>query len=505
VSTTRSTAAVRVADAGPADVETDVLVVGYGCAGAAAAIEAARSGARVDVLERASAPGGSSALSGGEIYLGGGTDVQRACGFEDTPEDMLAYLRAALGPDVDEDKLRRYCEGSVEHCTWLQECGIVFRPSLHDGPTWMPPTTDGLMWLGENAWPYNTLAAPAPRGHRPDTGSFAGWKVMAALVATADAAGVRTHVDSRANALLVDDDGRVVGVRARHAGRERVLLARRAVVLTTGGFVDDETMLAAHAPRLLGHGKVSDGGDDGSGIVLGTAVGGATRGMDRVQVALSALPAAAVRGMLVDARGERFVNEDVYPGLYSSAALRRGPGPWWTIIDETGFEDIPEADRWGVQPAHVAATVAELEAELGMPGGVLQETVATYNRDAAHGTDTVHHKDPRWLRPLVAPFAALDARAGFGGAGRGGAGRGTGVSGFTLGGLVTTADGEVCRSDGTLVAGLLAAGRASAGIHGEGYVSGTSLGDGTFFGRRAGRAAARTRPVGAPSGATVHT
>ena len=75
--------------------ETDVLVVGIGCAGASVAIDAARAGARVTALERASGPGGTSSMSGGVIYLGGGTALQKACGFEDSPEDMFKYLMAS--------------------------------------------------------------------------------------------------------------------------------------------------------------------------------------------------------------------------------------------------------------------------------------------------------------------------------------------------------------------------------------------------------------------------
>ena len=88
------------------DEEADVVVVGLGCAGAAGAIEAARAGARTLVLERASGGGGTSALSGGVLYLGGGTKLQRACGFEDTPEDMFAYLMASVGDSPDEAKTR---------------------------------------------------------------------------------------------------------------------------------------------------------------------------------------------------------------------------------------------------------------------------------------------------------------------------------------------------------------------------------------------------------------
>ncbi|MGW1225960.1 FAD-dependent oxidoreductase [Streptomyces sp. NPDC001515] len=489
---------VRAGDIARFDAETDVLVVGFGCAGAAAAFEAATAGADVLVLERAGGPGGSSALSGGELYLGGGTPVQRACGFEDSADEMFAYLRAALGPHADEEKLRLYCDGSAAHFDWFTDRGLVFEPTLWDAPTWMPTTRDGLMWLGENAWPYNEIARPAPRGHRPAVPGFGGREVMAKLVDAARGVGAVSHDDTRATALVTDAAGRVVGATARRHGRDLAYRARRGVILTTGGFVDNEEMLRAHAPALLGHGKVSDGLDDGSGIRMAAALGAATRRMGTVEIALTALPALAVRGMLVDAHGRRFINEDVYPGLYSTAAVLTRPAPYWVIVDEEGYEDVPERERWGVVPRFVAETPAELETELGMPPGALETAVATYNTHAERGRDPYFHKDPRWVRPLRGPFAAIDPRAGFHRGGEPGAAAGTGASGFTLGGLHTTPDGEVLHVSGAPVPGLYAAGRAAAGIHGEGYVSGTSLGDGTFFGRRAGRAAAAA-PALAPA------
>jgi 3-oxo-5alpha-steroid 4-dehydrogenase len=469
------------------DDEAEVLVVGYGCAGASAAWEAATAGADVLVLERASGPGGTSALSGGEVYLGGGTTVQKACGFEDTPEAMAAFLRTALGPGVDEDKLAAYCAGSVDHFTWLADLGVPFLPSLYDDPSWMPPTDDGLMWLGERSWPFTELAAPAPRGHRPATGHFGGWLLMDKLAAAAKAAGARDAFDVYAERLAIED-GRVVGVVAQQYGEERAYRARRGVVLTTGGFVDDDEMLARHAPRLVGMDKISCGGEDGSGIRMAQAIGAGVRHMSAGQVGLHAVPALMARGVVVNGRGQRFVNEDTYPGRIGQAALFQQGMGCWVVLDEQGYEQVPEGERWGVQPHHVAATLAELEQLTGLPDGSLQATVAEYNRHAAQGEDPVCHKAARWLRPLAPPYAAIDPTRSFRGPNDPPVGSGAAV--FTLGGLATDVAGHVLHVDDTPIPGLYAAGRASSGLAAWGYISGTSLGDGTFFGRQAGRAAA---------------
>ena len=477
------------------DDEADVLVVGYGCAGASAAWEAATAGADVLVLERFSGAGGTSALSGGEVYLGGGTSVQRACGFADTPDAMAAFLRAALGPGVDEAKLQAYVNGSVEHFDWLAGLGVPFVPTLYDDPSWMPPTDDGLMWLGERSWPFTELAEPAPRGHRPATGHFGGWLLMDKLAAAAREAGARELLDVCAERLVVED-GRVVGVLARQYGEQRAFRGRRGVVLTTGGFVDDDQMLAEHAPRLLGMDKISCGGEDGSGIRMAQALGAAVRHMSAGQVGFHAVPAFMTRGVVVNSRGQRFVNEDTYPGRIGQAALFGQGMGCWVVLDEKGFEEVPEGERWGVQPHHVAETLAELEGLTGLPAGSLQATVGLYNEHAARGEDPVCHKASRWLRPLEPPYAAIDPTRSFRGPNDPPVGSGAAV--FTLGGLATDVQGHVLDVDGAPIPGLLGAGRASSGLATWGYISGTSLGDGTFFGRLAGRTAAGpSRGVGA--------
>ncbi|GAB2680729.1 FAD-dependent oxidoreductase [Nocardia goodfellowii] len=478
------------------DLETDVLVAGYGCAGAAAAFEAAATGVEVLILDKAGGPGGASAMSGGEIYLGGGTPIQRACGFDDSPEQMAAFLRAALGPGADEQKITLYSNDSVEHFHWLVERGVPFTPSLWDAPAWVPPTDDGLMWLGENSWPFTELATPAPRGHRPTAADFGGKLLIDVLVSAAETAGATARYDTAVTSLITAADGSVAGVRARGYGQEFTVHARRGIILTTGGFVDNDHMLAAHAPRLLGHTKVSAGTDDGSGIRMAQAIGAAVRHMSTGQVGVALVPGLAARGLVVNGHGRRFVTEDTYPGRIGQAALFGQDMNIWVILDEQAYEDVPEPQRWGVRPAHVAETADELGDLLGLPAGALEATVARYNRFAARGADPDFHKSPRWLRPLTAPLAAVDIKAGVRPPGQGAARPGTGASVFTLGGLHTTVDGEVLHLDGTPIPGLYAAGRAAAGLHGEGYISGTSLGDGTYFGRRAGAAAARFRSSG---------
>ena len=150
------------------DYEADVVIAGYGIAGAAAAVEAAGAGADVLVLERTGGWGGAAAMAGGFIYLGGGTGLQRACGFDDSVDNMAAFLNVAMGPGADENRIADYCAGSVDHFDWLVRCGVPFKPEFWGEPGWEPPGDEGLMFTGgENAFPFNTIAKPAPRGHVP--------------------------------------------------------------------------------------------------------------------------------------------------------------------------------------------------------------------------------------------------------------------------------------------------------------------------------------------------
>ncbi|MCL2535121.1 MAG: FAD-dependent oxidoreductase [Nocardiaceae bacterium] len=468
--------------------EADVVIAGYGVAGASAAIEAARAGAEVLVLERTGGWGGAASLAGGFIYMGGGTPLQKALGFDDTPENMKSFMMAALGPGADEAKITDYCEGSVDHYNWLVDCGVPFKESFYGQPGWETPFDDGLMYSGgENSAPFNTIATPAPRGHIPQMADKkvgekgGGYMLMKPLVDTATALGVQAQYDMRVQTLITDATGRVVGVQAKQYGKDVTVRARKGVVLATGSFAYNKEMVEAFAPRLIGRPGAAIEEHDGRAIRMAQALGANLAHMDATEVAFFGDPQMLVRGILVNGRGQRYVNEDTYPGRIGQLTLLQNDNQAYLIIDEDAYEEAKTTPTstpfFRFQPKWVAETVEELESEMGLPEGTLQATVEVYNKHAASGQDPVLGKKTEWVKPIGSPIAALDLR--------------NFTAGFTLGGLRTNVDSEVLHVTGDPIPGLFAAGRCTAGVCAWGYASGTSLGDGSFFGRRAGISAAK--------------
>jgi succinate dehydrogenase/fumarate reductase flavoprotein subunit len=464
------------------DDEADVVIVGLGCAGACAAIEARLAGARVLVLERASGGGGVTAMAAGHVYAGGGTRVQKAVGVADSVDDMEKYL-VANTPDPDRDKIHLYCTESVAHFDWLVAQGVPFKDSMYKGKHVLQMTDECLIWSGnEEAWPYREQAKPAPRGHKVALeGHAGGAKMMEILIERAKALGARLEIECWVRELVRDGD-RIVGVRYRHFDQERTVRARQAVVLATGHFTNSPEMLGKYAPHLLDarFERQYTPNDDGAGIQLGLAAGGEALHMAGALITYPFYPPEhLIKGVLVNKLGKRFVAEDVYHSR-SSIEITLQPGAEaYLIVDEETF-GRPEFGGWDVVDAW--EDFASMEADLGMPRGALQKTLADYNANAAKGEDPEFHKHAKWLKPLdKPPFAAL----------RGSLGSGP-FRTFTLGGLRVSRDGEVLRPDKSPIRGLYAAGACASNIaqDGKGYSSGTCIGESTYFGRRAGRHAA---------------
>lgn len=474
------------------DLETDVIVVGFGAAGACAAIEAACSGAQVALFEVTAGSGGTSALSGGEIYLGGcgGTPIQRAAGFRDETDDFFRYLVMAGGPNADEAKARVYAEGSLAHFHWLCAQGVHYKTSYIPGKIVEPSTDDCLIWSGsEEAWPFASEAKPCPRGHCPQFVGMGGGKyLMDTLARRVHELNIGVRYNTRALALIVDDVGRVQGVVSRSDGELSYALARRGVVLCAGGFIMNREMVKRHAPLLLRSRYPLGTVDDGSGIRLGLSVGAAAVNMSEGFVTLPWYPPESlVKGIFINERGQRFINEDCYHGRVSQYILQQPGDRIWLLADHAGYA-APEFQQLARMEIGAAGeTWEEVEQELGLPRRALVGTVELYNRYAALGEDPLFHKAAKWLQPLnEPPFVALDCRIDH-----------CFYSSFTLGGLDTAPTGEVLNEAREAIPGLYAAGRTACGLPrwGPGYSSGLSLADATFFGRQAGLRAARSSLV----------
>jgi 3-oxo-5alpha-steroid 4-dehydrogenase len=472
--------------------EADVLVIGFGIAGGSAAVTAAAAGAKVLVLERAAAAGGTSAMAGGHFYLGGGTAVQEATGHSDSAEEMYKYL-VAIARDPELDKIRAYCDGSVEHFNWLEDLGFQFERSYYPGKVVVPPGTQGLSYTGnEKVWPFIEQAKAAPRGHSvPVPGELGGASmVIDLLLKRATDLGVQIRYETAATNLVVDDEGRVVGVRWKNFGETGAIKAK-AVIIAAGGFAMNADMVEEHTPALgqprktKHHGLVApyilgNPNDDGLGIRMGVSAGGVAKDLDQLFITAAAYPPEILlTGVVVNKDGQRFVAEDSYHSRTSAFVLEQPEQTAYLIVDEAHLQmpDMPLIkfiDGW--------ETVAEMEAALGIPAGNLAATLDRYNEHAATGEDPDFHKQPDYVAAQDnGPWAAFDLSLGR-----------AMYSGFTMGGLTVTVDGEVTGADGSVVPGLYAAGACASNIaqDGKGYASGTQLGEGSFFGRRAGAHAA---------------
>ncbi|WP_458686514.1 FAD-binding protein [Nocardia tengchongensis] len=520
------------------DSSADVVVVGYGGAGVAAALAARESGAEVLALDRYLG-GGATALSGGIVYAGGGTWVQRAAGVDDDVENMLAYLRAEVGDTVSEPTLRKFCEESPALIDWLTGHGVPFEASLCPFKTSYPTDDYYLYYSGsENSGGFRDLATPRQRGHRAHGRGVSGKKLFGPLAASAAEHGVQVRTGTRATRLVVED-GRVVGIEATtiagapaavrrrfaalakisakpgvyHQGLRRAVQAllarierrhgvpvrieaRKGVILTTGGFIANGEMVARHAPDYpWAQGlPLGTAGDDGSGITMAQAAGAATDRMDVLSTWRFIAPSSAFFGSIaVDANGQRMIDESRY-GAALGAAIATSPGnKAWLLTDDRllaearrqlGEQSVwfqrMQAERLLRVGSVTGRTVEQVATRAGIEPAALRKTVDAHNRAIEQQLPDPMGKPDDIRRPLqTGPFTLLDisfkARLTYP------------MPMLTLGGLVVDEEtGAVRTESGSTIPGLFAAGRAAVGVCSNSYVSGLSLADCVFSGRRAG-------------------
>lgn len=538
--------ALQVADADALrwDDHCDVLVIGWGAAGACAALEARANGADVLVADRF-VGGGASARSGGVVYAGGGTRQQRAAGFADTPEAMFSYLRHETQGVVSDATLQRFCRDSAANLAWLEGHGVPYAHSMPaGGKTSYPPDGTFLYYSGNELVPsHRDQLPPAPRGHRTVGKGQCGAVLYAHLKAACLRHGVRPQLQAAARRLVVDHAGRVLGAELwclpagsaqaqlharlaaraarlqnfaprycdtlrkrvhqleRDFARPRLVRARRGVVLSTGGFIFNREMIAQHAPTFRRNFKVGTTGCDGSGLRLGLSAGAVADRLQRVSAwRFINPPLCWPKGIVVNTLGQRFVNEEVYGATLGQPLCEEQGGKAWLVLDARlraqaikqalfggywWFQSVPALLLMlrGVRKGQSIELLAEAT---GMRTDLLRSSLLAYNAAARSDSEDAFGKS-RDSRQVLdqGPYYACDISVDnplFP------------LGALTLGGLkVDEGSGAVVNPHGQPIPGLFAAGRTAIGIPSHLYVSGLSLADCVFSGRRAGRSLTAAR------------
>jgi len=456
---------------GAPPASADVVVVGAGLAGCAAALAAAERGATVCLLEKADAAGGSSVKAGGGLLFAG-TRLQREHGVEDSAQALRQAIMAAGQDHNDPVAVDVYVANQLAAYDWIAGLGQAFSLA--------PPNGD----------------VSIPRLHAAAPGALT--RLLLERFTAADLGRLWTGTAAR---RLVASDGRVTGVCASHAGREVRVAARRGVILATGGFTQSARLLRTFAPRWADTVAMGGAGNTGDGLVMAMACGAQLADMGYVEGTFGAAaidfpglpvsPATAPRllfahsagAIIVNSAGRRFVNEALGYKVIAGVCARQRDGIAFQVFDQRVMDSsqpVPSPRDFAGALADgllfQAPTLPALAGLLRIEPARLEETVARYNGYVSAGADQEHG------RPLEAagqlgppPFYAYPCRAG----------------------LTTTYCGvrvnhrlQVVNVFDEPIPGLYAAGEVTGGFHGAGYLTGTGLGKAAVFGRVAGLEAA---------------
>ncbi|MNQ59602.1 3-oxo-5-alpha-steroid 4-dehydrogenase [compost metagenome] len=526
---------VNSADQLPWDDRCDLLIVGFGGAGACAAIEASTRGLSVLALDRFEG-GGATALSGGVVYAGGGTPYQRQAGYEDTSEAMFNYLRQEVGEAVSGETLKHFCDGSREQLAWLERQGAAFEASVPPHKTSYPSDQYYLYYSGNEAVPaYAASAKPAPRGHRTKGPGMSGASLFAPLKASALRHGARLRSQCEVRRLVLDLDDKVIGVEAwqlpsgsraarQHArlsrwaaaihmyapaladrlrARQRrieqtsairqLIRAEQAVLLSSGGFIFNRDLVRQHAPQYLAGLPLGATGCNGSGIALGQSAGGSVARMDKISAwRFINPPLAWARGLIVNARGQRYANEEIYGATLGHAMVEEQDGRAILVLNRElmreALRQVGPGKVWNFQRLPVllnllfnakrSSSLAGLAKRCNLPPELLRQSVERYSRAARGEVADEFGKSAAMLANLdQGPWYALDLSFDS---------KLFPCPVITLGGLKVCEDsGRVLDHAGQPIQGLYSAGRNAVGVASNLYVSGLSLADCIYSGRRA--------------------
>jgi fumarate reductase flavoprotein subunit len=431
------------------DAEVDVLVIGAGACGLAAALRVAEGGASVAVVEKLDRLMGNTSVSSGSVP-GAGTRFQHETGIADGPDAFLEDLLRISGPHEAEDLARRLAEISAPLIEWL-----VDRAGLE-----MTLITA-----------YRHVGHRVARLHGPP--SRRGRDLLEGLYAATQRAGVPVAFRTPARALIEDGAGGVAGAVLDSDTR----IGARAVIMACNGFGADRALLERFCPEIAGALYFGAPGSQGEALRWGEALGAALANTGAYQAHASvAEPHAALvtwtlvekGGVVVDATGRRFGDETL--GYSAFAALEAArPAPRYALYDRrvrdfTASRQEEFADLVAHGGAPEDPTIEALAARRGLDAEALRATLEAAAAAARGAAGDPFGRQDWGLGALEAPFVST---------------RITPALFHTQGGLRVDLDARVLRRDGRPVPGLYAGGGAAAGISGlsggGGYVSGNGL------------------------------
>jgi fumarate reductase flavoprotein subunit len=449
------------------DLEADIVVVGAGGAGLAAATEAGNRAAKVVVLEKMPVLGGSSAICGGALAFAG-TDIQAEKGIKDSNE-LLYKDMMTVGENVNVPALvRAYVDNQMETYQWLKGLQVNFLSlTILSGMT-------------------------VPRSHNVKPG-----EVIKILSDAAKGKGAKIFLETAGRRLVVDDNtGKIRGIVAEKKGKTINYGARKGVIMTSGGFARNKILLGKFAPPVANAKVMAGLGSTGDGMKMAWACGAdlqdmpyikATFGFDlEARTITEDIAAVFYHGaIIVNKEGKRFYNESKSYKLIADVALVQTDGVGFQVYDSSVRERRMKADPEGSLNSlekrgriFSAPSLAELAQRAGISPAALEETVKEYNanvdkgRDPQFGRSTLAGGYGKPVKIETPPFYAFPSTAAILG---------------TYGGILINEQAQVLDVFGNVIPGLYAAGEITGGVHGAAYMTGTSFGKSLIFGRLAAK------------------
>lgn len=454
----------QYAKAAPARTEeADLLIVGSGAAGFAAAISAYESGVKnIVMLEKMAVPGGNSQLAAGGMNAAG-TKYQEKLGIEDNAELMFKDTMKG-GKDKSNPELAKIlADRSAESIAWLAERGAV------------------LSHVGRGG------GASAARMHGPEGGAFVGPYLSKFFRTQVKEKNIDLRLNSKLVKLVTNDKGEVVGalVKGKHSGLYQI--NAKAVVLASGGIGANPKLVQSLRPDISADVKTSNQpGSQGDGMILAQAVGADVVDATEIQlnptllVGSPVIISETVRGagaVFVNREGKRFISELTTRDVTSAAVAKQTGGTAFEIFDQKVRDKVKQTGAaFELGLAKEGATLAELAKNAGIDAKNLEATIAQYNKYAEQG------KDPDFNRPGISAkvdtpkFYAIEI---------------TPAIHYYMGGLKINGKTEVVNTSGKVISGLFAAGEVTGGVHGKNRLGGNSISETITFGRIAGEEAAK--------------